>query len=175
MARRLETAVNVAILATCLAIVATLGQRAWTNAHPSTPPSLFRLGDTFPGFDGVDTTQVDRTLVMVVRHDCQYCADSVPFYRVLAAKVRSQGPAAGSQLVVVTTDDIETANRYVDENHIDVTRVVAVPPKDRAMLRVPGTPTLILLNRNRRIEKVWVGRLDQGGQKQVESAVVGIN
>src|SRR5207247_202562 len=110
MRTRFETLVNIVVVITCCAVLATLGARAWNNHHTRRGFTLLREGDTFPAFDGLAVRGAKRTLVMVLRHDCQYCEASAPFYRRLAATMPTTKLA---KLVIVTPDDALTAKQYL--------------------------------------------------------------
>lgn len=171
MSAKLETAVNVMTLLTSIIVLGMIGQRTWVSSHRPSPPQLFREGERIPIFDGLDVSKVARTLVMVVRHDCRYCAESLPFYRTLSQSLSDNNPV-GSQLVIVTVDDLETAKQYVRDNQLNISAIVPVPPARRSELRVPGTPTLMLVDRDGRIQRMWVGTLDPTRQKEVTAALV---
>ncbi len=172
MSRMLDTAANIVTLLAGLAIVAVLGQRVWTTTHQQTLPQShqFREGDQLPVFDELDLRRSERTLLMVLRHDCQYCAESMSFYQRLSSI--ASNTKAVIQLVVVTNDDPNTAKRYVDANELTNVGVVSVPSTRLNDLRVIGTPTLILADRHGRVQKVCLGKLSPRGQADVEMAIL---
>jgi hypothetical protein len=73
---------------------------------------------------------------------------------------------------MVTTDDRETAERYSQEKALTLDAIVSVPPERARELKVPGTPTLILVNRAGVIQQMWLGRLDERREAQVVSALL---
>jgi hypothetical protein len=167
----LDIAVNVATLFAAIAVVAVLGQRAWISAHRPTPTPPFQVGESVPAFKGLDVAQSDQTLLMVLRHNCGFCAASVPFYRELGNKF---GPAMSNgrtRLVVVTTDDPPTAKEYVRKNQFNVNAIVSVPPSRQSELRILGTPTLLLTDKSGRINRIWSGQLDELHEAEVTTAL----
>jgi len=171
LSKYLDTATSIATLVASLAMVAVIGQRAWTMSHRPTPPQPFKAGDAIPRLPGLDPAKSERTLVMVLRHDCKYCAASLPFYRDLAKQFSTPESSRRVQLVVVMPDEPDVARDYVDSNKLQVTAVIPLSPDERLELRVRGTPTLLLADKTGRIKKVWTGQLDSSQQDEVRQAL----
>jgi hypothetical protein len=173
MARRLETAVNIAILITCGAVLATLALRfIGGNPRSSTaPPDVLKPGDQFPSFEGVGVQEADRTLIMIGRSDCRFCGESLPFYRRLSTTFKDSRPSR-VQLVLMTSDPPEVTKEYVKKNDLSFDRVVNLSATQHSQLKIPGTPTLYLVDRSGRIQKGWIGRLDNAGEQDVQAALV---
>jgi hypothetical protein len=173
---RLDTIVNIATLITCGAIVVTLVTRSRQPpaAPAASPPPVpfFSKGETIPAFTGLSTQEADRTLLLVLRHDCHFCAESIDFYHRLSARIQSAADHPSVHLVMVTTDDRETAQRYSTEKNLALDGIVSVPPERARELKVPGTPTLILVNRAGVIQQMWLGKLDERRETQVVSALL---
>jgi hypothetical protein len=168
----LDTVVNLATLATCAAIVFVLVTRVRHVPPPApAPPALpfFLKGETLPSFDGLQLQESDRTLLLVLRHDCRFCTESLDFYRRLSATVRGTQPHP--RLVLLTTDDSDTARQYGADNRLELDAIVSIPAARQRDLKVPGTPTLILVNRAGVIQEMWLGKLDPTRESQVVSAV----
>jgi hypothetical protein len=160
---KLDTVVNLVTLLTCAVVVALAARPTITRSGPPPAvPKMFQKGDIFPVFDGLTASRRDKTLLFVVRSGCRYCAESLPFYKRLTHDV-----GAAADLAVVTTDDRATAQRYLDENQLPIAQVASVPADRRTDLRIPGTPTLILVDGHRTIQKMWLGRLDAAGEADV--------
>jgi len=171
MKKILETAVNVATLITCTAILVTLGQGLWARAHRPQPIQPFHEGDRLPVFNGLELDGADRTLVMVLRHDCRYCAESLPFYQSLSTRGATHEGKIKRQIAILTGDDPETARHYVSANRLNVSMVVSIPEKQRQDLKVTGTPTLMLVDRAGVIRRLWIGKLDAAGEQEVKLAL----
>jgi peroxiredoxin len=174
MARRLDTVVNITILITCAAVLGTLAVRvAGSVRSRPAKADVLKPGDQFPSFEGVNVKDAERTLIMVGRADCRFCGESVPFYRHLSAKFRDSRPTR-LQLVLVTTDPVDVTKEYVKRNELSFDRIVNVSAPQRSQLKIPGTPTLYLVDRSGRIQKDWIGRLDNAGEQDVQSALVAV-
>jgi hypothetical protein len=72
---------------------------------------------------------------------------------------------------MLTVDDAGTAGRYVADNKLMLNGVVPIPSSKYEQLRVPGTPTLILVDRAGVIQQMWLGKLDASREAQVISAL----
>ena len=171
MSGKLESTVNVATLVTCLAVLGTIGQQAFVSKQGQLqPPKVFREGDRLPTFEGLDLRHSEATLVMVLRHDCRFCAASVPFYQTLrSATSRLTGGA--TQIALLTSDDADTAAQFVHNSQVEFDQIVSLRPEQYRDLRIPGTPTLILVDSSGQIRHVWVGLLDQAHQAEVRTAL----
>ncbi len=101
---------------------------------------------------GVDWASNRLTLIIALQTDCVQCEASMPFYRDLIASNR-QG--AFQPLVVVPH------SKTIGESLLTAAglAVPEVRQADFAKLRIPGTPSLILVDNSGVVRKVWVGRL----------------
>src|SRR4051794_5299110 len=102
--RRLETLVNVAIIATCVATIAALAVRFGvvtpSKSVKSSATVALQAGDSLPSFEGIRYDAADRTLLMFLRADCAYCAASMPFYQRLSKTIR-QSQSKRVRLILV--------------------------------------------------------------------------
>jgi hypothetical protein len=70
------------------------------------------------------------------------------------------------QTLAIVPQDKKEGETYLSQNGVAVDYVAS---KELRELRVPATPTLLLVDRDGRIQSVWVGRLDAGRQSEVLS------
>ena len=76
------------------------------------------------------------------------------------------------QLVLATTDSESTTTQYLHQNGLRFDRIINLSPQEATKLRIPGTPTLLLVNRAGVVERMWFGRLDAAGERDVQAAVL---
>ena len=107
---------------------------------------------------GIDWTQADRTLVLALDKNCEFCKESVPFYQKLSA-LRS-----GTALVVAMPEQHSTIEEYLKRNAIPIRRMAPVPFTD---LHVAGTPTLLLMDSKGTILNAWIGKLNEKQESEV--------
>jgi len=132
------------------------------GASASTGETSYREGDRFPALTQVDFRRTNTTAVLVIRSTCHFCAESVPFYRRLAASVSARTPSAA--LVAVCTEAEGSCADFLKQAGVSVTAVVATPPGG---LRVRGTPTLLLVNSAGEVRHVWAGKLTEAKETEV--------
>lgn len=149
--------VVIAILAICL--VATT---AWKYIlKPDTAPQLSVPVNTRINLAGFDFQGSAKTLVLVLKKDCRFCSMSVPFYRRLLAE--SSGKP-NLRIVAALPHSPEVSRRYLESLNLFVTDVKEV---ELAEIKVPATPTLLLLNNEGRVSASWVGMLSKDGEQEV--------
>jgi thioredoxin-related protein len=177
MRRYLEIATNVAILATSFVVVyAFLAPRpaAMRTAQPPVgqpPQAALQKGDRLAVARDLDVDRADQTLLLVLRSACRYCTESMPFYSRLSRRLQDEQSRTRLQLVVVTRDEPETAGLYLREHGLVVQRTVQLTPDLAKALKVPGTPSLVLVDRTGLVRNVWFGKLDSEREKRVEDAL----
>jgi len=98
-----------------------------------------------------------QTLLIFVRDGCRYCDASMEFYRRLGTSQRKV------RLAVVSYDPRETLSEYVSRHRLQVDLVRSVP---RGSLKLQGTPTLLLVGVDRRVQAIWSGQLQSADQEK---------
>jgi hypothetical protein len=126
--------------------------------------ATYQVGEKVSGLPEARFETTSKTLLLAVRKDCHFCEESVPFYKSLATKLSASGTV---KLTIITNDSPQVASDFLKSNDIDIENVISLSSSRMASLRIPGTPTLILTNRDGTVEAVWVGRLDQSGELDV--------
>ena len=131
------------------------------------PSPAYAIGEDVGAVAGVNFRDSRETLLMVLREDCRYCRDSVPFYQQLSS---AQRDTRGLRLVVASTDVPEAMSAYLRSNAIQVDGVVTVGP---GTLKVPGTPHLLLIDSVGKVKQMWRGKLGAAQEREV-FAVLGL-
>jgi hypothetical protein len=162
---RLEKATNVAIIVACVFLVGTLVRNYYLSrnsdlgALPEIPKGTeIKLPIASPS----GQQPAVPTLVLALSKNCRFCEESVPFYRKLAA-LKNSSPQ-GLRLVAVLPDKQEEAEAYLKGNGIVVDAVISMP---MANLGVQGTPTLLLLDGQNKLEESWIGKQSDAQESQV--------
>ena len=139
----LQAMANVTVIAVCI-LVAWLAVKRM-GAAPNAPSSaeIYEVGESTAPVPGVDFTAAQATLVMVLREDCHFCQESVPFYRQLS-EARLTNPNSAVRVVVASTDPQDALSAYLQSKEIHVDAVATIKP---GALKVPGTPSLVLVDR----------------------------
>jgi thioredoxin-related protein len=137
-------------------------------SHPKqavqvTEPAVGTVLSALPGYSW---GQHRKSLVLVVRKGCHYCEDSMPFYRELA-KAQKEGES-NADLVSVLPDGGTDAAHLLQDAQLDVPIIASFPLQQ---IHISATPTVILVDRNGKVEKTWVGEQPVDGQKAILSAI----
>ena len=159
--RYLTNASNLAIVIAAIVIVAAtyLPRRVVSNTRTGVPAS----GDKLRGISGVSYADANVTAVLFLRSGCQYCNDSMGFYRRLAASVHDQ--RRQRRIIALTTaDDAASLRSHLDANGV---RVDSVRVEQSLRFGVTGTPTLILVNNAGVVIRSFSGRLNPSDEEEV--------
>jgi hypothetical protein len=102
------------------------------------------------------------TLVAVLSSTCPFCTESMGFYKKLRAEYQ-QIP-----LVVASAEAPTTLKAYCESQGMTASRYQQVDVKD---LRVPVTPSLLLVDERGVVRRTWFGRLSPQRERTVEQAL----
>lgn len=161
--KRLDLMTNVAVIVTSAALLGFLGN-SWYVSHHARQSRADRvralIGSTVQ-LPGVDFTRKSKTLLIAISSTCHFCQESRPFYQQLA-----NTPGATANLVAVLPMPQGEAENYV---HSTISSSLRVVSASLDTIGVRGTPTLLLVDGHGKVENAWVGKLDNVGEKQVQS------
>ena len=100
-----------------------------------------------------------------ISSNCPVCSDSMPFYKRLSDRAApTTGPA---RLLFVSMEGPDELRAYLRASGIVNTPVAST----LRPLGIPGTPSVVLLDRNRRVARSWAGRLSPRQEQDIESLV----
>jgi len=161
---RLDAVANVAIIAVCVIASVVLIRSHFFPPQPPPPPDAAKVGERFAALGTVVPAGADRAVVIAVSPQCHFCNESMPFYKQLVDH-RDQSHSATKVIAAVPTADAraEEAQKFA-ANGIHPDGVVQV---DFSSIKVPGTPTLMIVDRQGKVLDVWVGKLEEGRQHEV--------
>jgi len=161
LGKRLDTGANVAVILAVL-VFGGLTVRDRVFRHRTDGVAVLRVGDKIAVPPGYDSTKYPATLLLALRPDCPFCEKSVPFYRRLAAREKENRSIA--HLLAVVSSDAATTREWAASRRLDMQ---LHPDTDFAKIRVQGTPTLVLIDPDGRVRKVWAGQLTAGEEAEV--------
>lgn len=101
---------------------------------------------------GIDWTQNERTLLLVLSNECHFCTESAPFYQQI---MRQRGRA---KVIAVLPQDVNSTQSYLRDHGIFVDDVKQAPLDS---IGIRGTPTIVLVDSGGVVKGVWVGKLPQ--------------
>lgn len=165
----LDTAVNIAILVVCALAVFILipkaiqTYRSLTSPAPA-PPAMVEKGDRFDELKAVLPAGTNRALIVALAPGCHFCNESMPFYKQLLDQ-RNQKSSPVKIIAAVPNEEAKA------EEAQKLGSAGATPDGlvklDFKAVKVPGTPTLMLVDNNGKVLDVWVGKLEADREQEV--------
>jgi len=164
MKGKLEIVTNLVVIA----LACVIGYRFWQSrrAPQYSPPDSIKVGDQLPTLATYDWKAHRRTLVLALRDGCHFCEASMPFYRKLADLEKSK--QIDAHLVALLPDDPAVVRQLERTQQL---AVEALPGVDLSRVKVDGTPTLLLVDQQGRVSKVWIGQLAAPAEAEVIAAL----
>lgn len=168
----LDTVANIAIILVCAiaAVVLVRNQFFPKTQQPGMPPGVEK-GQQYEQLKAVVPAGSNRALVVAVSPGCHFCNDSIPFYKNLIDQRNQKNSAVKFIAAVPSSEKPEEAQKLVADETQKFAAGGAQPDGmvnvDFAAIKVPGTPTLMLVDNNGKVLDVWVGKLDPDGEKEV--------
>lgn len=173
MLRKVEIASNVAVILAALIFSITIVREHWFARVDPPISGAARQKSDLEGkkleLGGVKWDAAERTLVMALSTACHFCEASVPFYREVTASSAVKEKRVA--VVAVFPQQQQEAESFVKGNDIRADRVVSTSLQS---VGASATPTLLLVDRNGKIQRVWVGVLSQSQQNDLLSALANV-
>jgi hypothetical protein len=160
----LDTLANIAIIIACVALVAMVARNMFFQPKPAPPPGAAAKGETLKALQAVLPAGSERTLVAAVAPGCHFCDESFPFYKTLIEQRNEKGSQVKFIAAVPGEDQKEPETAKLTGAGVTPDQMVAI---DFNTIKVPGTPTLLLVDAKGKVLDVWVGKLDASGEKEV--------
>jgi hypothetical protein len=160
MKSKIETAANVFVIIVAM-VVGSIYLKDRFFSSPA-QPNVVKAGDKLTSLEGWDWAEHDQTLVLVLRKGCHFCEDSAPFYHTLSTQ------AFKSAIVAVFPDPADSVKEITQSEGLNVTTLAGMPLEK---LNIPGTPALLLVDRNGRVLNVWWGALTLRQEVEVMTAM----
>jgi thioredoxin-related protein len=161
---RLDIAANVAIIVVCAIASFVLIRNQFFPPAPPAPPGAVKEGERLDALRSVVPAGAERTVVLAVSPQCHFCNESMPFYKRLLDKRNRAGSSTRFVAAVPTTQARDEEAKTFAASGIKPDALVQV---DFHALKVPGTPTLMLVDRDGKVLGVWVGKLDERRERDI--------
>ncbi|HLK68175.1 MAG TPA: redoxin family protein [Bryobacteraceae bacterium] len=162
---KLETATHVAVIALCcLAGGLLIEQRFFSTADDGESPSRSLVGREVK-LPGADWQSAPVSILLQISSTCDYCNESMPFYKQLMATREAQG--AKVPVIVVSHDAVDVMRKHLADQQVAVDKVLHSRMDQLGTM----TPTIYVVDSNGRVKRAFVGELDASGEKQVLSIV----
>ncbi|HEV2853961.1 MAG TPA: hypothetical protein VHC97_14265 [Thermoanaerobaculia bacterium] len=160
----LDTLANIAIIVVCAIAAFVLIRNQFFPPRPPGAPPQVEKGEQFEQLKAVVPAGSQRALVVAVSPTCHFCNDSMPFYKRLIDE-RNQ---KGSQVKFVAAVPNEQAKAEESQKFASAgAQPDSMVNLDFASVKVPGTPTLLLVDNTGKVLDVWVGKQDEKGEQDI--------
>jgi hypothetical protein len=166
-----ETFANMSIALMCLVVSYAAFDRyvmPSTSGAPAAAAGSFNAGDrATTDLEQLRLGDAQLTALVVLSNTCIYCIESAGFYRRLAELETRAG--GRFQTLFLGVGGASDAEQFASTHHLERAKARATPPDLQA--RVPGTPTLILIDARGRVTHSWVGKLSKPQEEEVVASV----
>jgi thioredoxin-related protein len=162
----LDTVANIAIIVVCVIAAVVLIRNQFFPAQPRVQGAQEQVkeGERFDQLKAVMPAGSNRALVVAVSPTCHFCNDSMPFYKKLIDQRNQQG----SQVKVIAAVPNEEAKAEESKKFASAgANPDGMVHMDFSTIKVPGTPTLLLVDNDGKVLNVWVGKQDEKGEKEI--------
>ena len=160
--QRLEFLTNLAIIVAAVLLSIVLIKNYLLPDRSKDGPRDFRIpAGVKVSLPGVDWSNNNQTLLLVLQKGCHFCTESAPFYQRL---VREMAGRENIHLIAVLPQISDESKKYLDD--LGVT-IAEVKQAQLDSIGVHGTPTLILVNNQGVVITSWVGKLNAYGEAEV--------
>lgn len=162
MRRRVfEIGLNSAVIIVALMMGRSLINRFYFE---STKPMTAVNSPLSPGvklqINDIDFSESEQNLLLVLSTTCRYCSESMPFYRSIATL---NSERRRLRMIGVFSGEMDASIKFLTEYELALDRVIKA---GTAEIKVAGTPTLVLTNRDGVVLDVWYGKLKPDREKE---------
>lgn len=161
---KLDTIANIAIIIVCVIASVVLIRNFFFQPRPAGAPPQVEKGERFETLQAALPAGSDRTLVLALAPQCGYCTQSMPFYKRLVEERNKKGSKVKVVAAVGSPEARAAEQEALTSAGVQVDNMVEL---DFTSIKVPGTPTVLLVDNQGEVLDVWFGKLDESKEKKV--------
>jgi peroxiredoxin len=143
-----ELGLNILIAIAVVTVAAVVVKRYVFPSPASARPTITQ--GTRLTVPNVSWEQNQKTLVFFLMKDCKFCTASAPFYRQLI----DEGSKRNVKMLAILPDRLEAAKEYLRSTGLPIENVQSA---DLSSYNVSSTPTVLFVNSQGVVSRVWVG------------------
>ncbi|HEX8847743.1 MAG TPA: rhodanese-like domain-containing protein [Pyrinomonadaceae bacterium] len=106
-----------------------------------------------------------KTLVFFLKKDCPYCTSSAPFYRQLIEEASKRGV----RLLAIVPHSVEEGRDYIKSLGLPIENIQS---GSLTSYRIPGTPTVLLVDNTGKVRSVWVGGVSPDREQEIKDNLI---
>ncbi len=156
--KKIETSANVVIIVLAIILTVILAQKFFFK--PSTENvELIKAGEKISLTD-LDSSQSEKSILIALNPDCPFCTASAPFYRSIKESIAQNGEV---RLIGLFSSEVTNEKDYVEKLDVnfDAVRKVSFDT-----LKIPSTPTIVVVNKDGTVLSVWRGKLSSEKERE---------
>lgn len=157
---------SIVMLSITMAFVLTRLDLSSQETQPA-PLDTLKAGEKIECFAGYLGANTPQHLIIVVSPNCNFCIESMPFYKQLVDAGDNASHLQVHFAVDNQVDDYEPILAILKEANISAD--VSIIPVDRNACELLYSPTMLLLNKHADIIHVETGLLDEQGEARVRA------
>jgi hypothetical protein len=162
---KLETVTHVFLIGVCcLAGGLLIEQRFFSQPDAGADPGQNLVGREVQ-LPGADWQASPISVVLQISSTCHFCNESMPFYKQLVAA--RQAGTAKVPVIVASRDAVAVMQKHLEEEQVTVDKVL----HSRLDAFPPVTPTVYVVDSRGLVKRVFVGKLDSSGEKELLSII----
>lgn len=161
---KLDTFANIAIIIVCVIASVVLIRNFFLRQQGPPRPDEVKKGEQYEALASVVPAGADRALVLALSPGCGFCTQSMPFYKKLIDERNQKGSQVKVVAAVPAADAKEAEQKVLTDSGVQPDALVDLSFPD---VKLAGTPTILLVDNQGKVLDVWVGKLQESGEKQV--------
>ncbi len=162
---KLDTIANIAIIIVCvIASVVLVRNFFFQPQQPAGGQPPYEKGERLEALQAALPAGADRTLVLALSPQCHFCTESMPFYKRLVDERNKKGSAVKVVAAVSQPEAREEEQKSFTSAGVQPDALIDI---DFGTIKVPGTPTVLLVDKQGKILDFWVGKLDEDAEEDV--------
>lgn len=160
LSQKVEQAANVLIIIAAILLIGFIAKKHILSFPATQHERIHPTIGSKVNLPDVSFSNQPKTLILALQTGCRFCNESAPFYKHIIESVRGKN----LKLVAAFPTSIEESAAHLRDlglDNVDVRR----SPLD--VIKVGGTPTLILVNEKGEVTDFWVGKLTPDKETEV--------
>jgi len=157
---RLETASHISVIALCCLAGGLLIEQRFFSSDSGENPSRELIGREVK-LPGADWQAAPLSVLLQLSTTCDFCNESMPFYKQLMATRQAQ--AAKVPVIVVSRDAVDVMRKHLEDQQVSVDKVLHSRMESLGTI----TPTIYLVDSRGTVRRAFVGELDSSGEKEL--------
>lgn len=162
---KLETGTHIALIGVCCLAAGILIEQRFFPPKEDEPSPVRELVGREVKLPGADWQAAPLSVLLQLSSTCHFCNESMPFYRQLMAARQAVGVKV--PIIVASADAVGVMRKHLEDEQVTVDKVL----HSRLSAFITGTPTVYIVDSKGMVKRVFIGKLDSSGERQLLSIV----